>query len=76
MNVNIQHCRTNKLYWQVNLMFVSIYHQQLICTCDECQGNANLIDVVDVSSLGLGRRPDMRTKNSYDQFSKLINVTN
>lgn len=33
----------------------------------------NLIDNMDVSSSGLGRSPDMRTKNSYDQYSKLPN---
>lgn len=34
--------------------------------------NANLMDIIDVSSLGLGRKPDMRTRISYDHISKLI----
>lgn len=34
--------------------------------------NANLIDRTDVSSFGLGRRPDKRTIISNDQISKLF----
>lgn len=36
--------------------------------------DTNLIDIIDVSTVGLGRNPDIRTKNSYDQPSKLVLV--
>lgn len=32
----------------------------------------HLIHIIDVSSFGFGRIPESKTRNSYDQYSKLI----
>ena len=53
------------------LQRVQALHKPLIENISSIKLNCNLIDSTDVSSSGLGRRPDRSTMSSNDHISKL-----